>query len=65
MTYRDLLLSEDKETIVDIITRSEAVGCPCDFGYEDTEDCPKESGKLPIQEVCKRCWDREIPEVKE
>ena len=34
------------------------IKCPSDFGYEPKRDCG------PDDEVCHRCWNREMPEPK-
>lgn len=40
-------------------------GCPQDYGYEPSSDeCPKGLEHLSIEEGCRKCWEREMPEEK-
>lgn len=41
--------------------RGRCSGCPKDYGYEETEKCDKAETN---EEICTKCWNREIPEVK-
>lgn len=55
-TYRDKLKEEHPEN-VGIYHTGGAVGCPCDYGYEDGQACERRSMKN-LQ--CRDCWDRLI-----
>ena len=56
MTFLDKLNKEHPDL-------SGAIHCPYEFGYEDSDKCPKDcDGSLM---TCTACWNREIPEEKE
>lgn len=54
MTFREKLQQEHPECIRETVAGG-CMGCPCDYQYENPISCDQD-------EVCKRCWDREIPD---
>lgn len=54
MTYLEKLRKEHPE--VPEYNATEGAVCPCDYGYETSEECP--DPKM----ACVTCWDREVSE---
>lgn len=40
------------------------VGCPVSYGYEKQRPSCCDVRKIPSDEMCSKCWNREIPETK-
>lgn len=57
MTFRERLQKEHPDRINDSFIGG-CSGCPCGYGNEELEDCTD----YDKPEICRKCWDREIPE---
>lgn len=61
MTCREKLAIEHPEC-VDKDFWGGCESCPSKYGYlEDPKVCPKTHVQMSAEEVCRECWDREIP----
>ena len=64
MKYIEKLRKEHPECVSDEYFGG-CIGCPESYGYEPhTCDCPEETKSLDLEEGCRICWNREIPEDK-
>lgn len=64
MKYIEKLKEEHPECVSDEFCCG-CDGCPQDYGYEpDSDECPEGFGCLSIEEGCRKCWEREMPEEK-
>ena len=64
MKYIEKLRKEHPECVSDEYSGG-YIGCPESYGYEPhTRDCPEETKSLDLEEGCRICWNREIPEDK-
>lgn len=62
MKYIEKLKEDHPECVSDEFAGG-CEGCPEDYGYEPSSDeCPKGLKRLSIEEGCRKCWEREIPE---
>ena len=57
MTYREKLMQEHPEYVSEQ-WKGGCYNCPCDYGYEESEDCPNTEPDIDI--ACRACWDREM-----
>lgn len=57
MTYREKLKLEHP-TCINPDVKGGCEQCPCDYGYENDQFCPRYSNGLIM--TCTDCWDREI-----
>ncbi len=64
MKYIEKLKEDHPECVSDEFAGG-CEGCPEDYGYEPSSDeCPKGLERLSIEEGCRKCWEREMPEEK-
>ena len=64
MKYIERLKKEHPECVSDEFCCG-CDGCPQDYGYEpDSNECPQGLEHLSIEEGCRKCWEREMPEEK-
>ena len=63
MTAREKLAMEHPGENIDKLCHE---NCPEDYGYLDRFDrCPKDSYGWNAAVVCPKCWNREVPEIRD
>lgn len=63
MTFRDLVKRDYPSNLKDCL-KGDVVGCPHHYGYCDKNDCvcyKENKVNQATDEMCGRCWNREIP----
>lgn len=66
MTFREKLRKEDPNHVDDKKYIGGCEGCPVDYCYEEEIDRPCNGFCcFPSTELCRKCWDREIPNEQE
>ena len=66
MTFKEKLLNDRPDSVGDNFIGG-CESCPISYGYEKKKPdfCPDKGGANVIEEVCEKCWNREIAFTKD